>query len=264
MKDISIRERAMSKIKEFIKENLRYILFLLLVGLVGGIFTGIYTLEITDPALIEEAIAQLGGKEIYIVISAVQVVSYAVVFGIMGKLLANKLGLWRGSKLEAAPTIVAVISGLGAGAAMMALELLWFANASDVIKESYKTPPTASNLIASLIYGGIIEELMIRLFIMSLIALIIWRVFFKGSGSVPEKALVIANVISAIAFAAGHIPSTIISIGITPITLIRCFLLNGSAGLLFGWFYRKKGIQYAMVCHAFAHVAMKMIWVLVA
>ena len=59
MKAISIMVRTMSKIKEFIKENLRYILFLLLVGLVGGIFTGIYTLEITDPTLIEEAIAQL-------------------------------------------------------------------------------------------------------------------------------------------------------------------------------------------------------------
>lgn len=251
----------MSKIKDFVAKNYKYWIFLLLAGLVGGIFAGIYTLEITDPALIEEAIAQIGGKEIYIAVSTVQVISYALVCGIIGKLLAKKIGLWRELKLEAKPAVVAVISGLAVGIIMMALELLWFANVSDVIKESYKVLPTISNAIASLIYGGIIEELMIRLFLMSLLALVIWRIFFKGSESVPTKALVIANVVSAILFAAGHLPSTVISIGITPVILIRCFLLNGGAGLVFGFLYRKRGIQYAMIAHDFTHVAMKLIWI---
>ena len=264
MKAISIRARTMIKIKEFIKENLRYLLFLLITGLVGGIFAGIYTLEIADPALMAEALAQVGGKEIYIAISTVQVISYAVVFGIMGKLLAGKLGLWRELRFEGRSVVISALAGLAVGVAMMALELLWFVNLSDVIKESYKALPTASNVIASLIYGGIIEELMLRLFLMSLLALVIWRIFFKGSESAPTKALVIANVVSAILFAAGHLPSTVISIGITPAILIRCFLLNGGAGLVFGFLYQKRGIQYAMIAHAFAHVAMKVIWVLVA
>lgn len=254
----------MSKIKDFVAKNYKYWIFLLLAGLVGGIFAGIYTLEITDPALIEEAIAQVGGKDIYIVISTVQVISYALICGILGKLLANKLGLWRELRFEGRSVVISALAGLLVGVAMMALELLWFANVSDVIKESYKVLPTISNAIASLIYGGIIEELMIRLFLMSLLALVIWRIFFKGSESVPTKALVIANVVSAILFAAGHLPSTVISIGITPAILIRCFLLNGGAGLVFGYLYRKRGIQYAMIAHAFAHIAMKLIWVIFA
>ena len=254
----------MNKVKEFISKNVKYLIFLILVGIVGGIFAGIYTLEITDPTLLEEALAEIGSKEAFIVVYVVQIIGYALFCGIVGKILANKIGLWREVKLESKSTFVSVISGLGAGAAMMALELLWFANVSDVIKASYEVPPTISNFIASLVYGGIVEELMLRLFLMSLIALILWKVFFKSEEKIPAKALVIANVLSAILFAAGHIPATVMSIGITPVILIRCFLLNGGVGLIFGRLYRNRGIQYAMIAHAFAHVAMKLIWVLVA
>lgn len=37
---------------------------------------------------------------------------------------------------------------------------------------------TISNFIASVLYGGIIEEVMLRLFTMSLIVFLIWKVFF--------------------------------------------------------------------------------------
>ena len=205
-----------------------------------------------------------GNSQRLVAVYVIQIIGYALFCGIVGKILANKIGLWREVKLESKSTFVSVISGLGAGAAMMALELLWFANVSDVIKASYEVPPTISNFIASLVYGGIVEELMLRLFLMSLIALILWKVFFKSEEKIPAKALVIANVLSAILFAAGHIPATVMSIGITPVILIRCFLLNGGVGLIFGRLYRKRGIQYAMIAHAFAHVAMKLIWVLVA
>ena len=254
----------MNKVKEFIAKNIKYAIFLVLVGIVGGFFAGIYTFEITDPTLLEEALAEIGSKEAFIAVYVIQIIGYALFCGIVGKILASKIGLWRELKLEGKSTFVAIISGFGAGTAMMALELLWFANVSDVIKASYEVPPTISNFIASLIYGGVVEELMIRLFLMSLVAFILWKIFFKGEEQIPVKVIVIANVISALFFAAGHLPATAMSIGITPVILIRCFLLNGGAGLVFGRLYRKRGIQYAMIAHAFAHIAMKLIWLVIA
>ena len=141
----------MSKIKDFVAKNYKYWIFLLISGVVGGIFTGIYTLEITDPALIEEAIAQLGGKEIYIIISTVQVIYYALICGILGKFIAKKIGLWRELRFEGKSLVISALAGLLVGVAMMALELLWFVNVSDAVKESYKALPTVSNAIASLI-----------------------------------------------------------------------------------------------------------------
>lgn len=56
-----------------------------------------------------------------------------------------------------------------------------------------------------------------------------------------------ANIIAAFFFAAGHLPATITIFGkLTPLLLFRCFLLNGGFGLVFGWFYRRYGLIYAM------------------
>ncbi len=250
------------KIKNIVKNNYKYWLFLIAIGIIGGIFTGFYILEITDPAILEEALRQVGGEAVYVLISTVQVISYALIFGILGKAIAEKLGLWRELRFDGRSVTVAALSGLGVGAAMMALEFLWFVNLSEVIKESYNTKPTLINLLASLTYGGVIEELMIRLFLMSLIAIAVWKIFFRREDTAPAKAIVIANIVAAILFSAAHLPATAMSVGITPVILIRCFTLNGAAGLVFGRLYHTRGIQYAMIAHAFAHVAMKLIWLL--
>ena len=47
---------------------------------------------------------------------------------------------------------------------------------------------------------------------------------------------------------------------LTPLILVRCFLLNGGFGLVFGRLYRKYGIQYAMLSHALLHIVSKLIW----
>ena len=49
---------------------------------------------------------------------------------------------------------------------------------------------------------------------------------------------------------------------LTAPVLVRCFLLNGGFGLLFGWLYRKYGIQYAMLSHALLHIISKLVWAL--
>lgn len=253
------------KIKEFIKQSYKYWIVLVLIGIISGIPTAYYTLETTDSAIIEEALAQIGGSmAIFVLITVMQCMSYALVCGAIGKIVAEKLGLWKKINFDAKSTVISILSGIGAGAVIMAFDLLWFSNVSEAIKNSYQAKPTLVNLLASVTYGGIVEELMIRLFLMSLVALILWKLFFKTEASVPGKALVIANVISALLFAAGHLPSTMITIGITPVILLRCFLLNGGAGLVFGRLYRKRGIHYAMLAHIFAHVAMKLIWIIAA
>ena len=50
--------------------------------------------------------------------------------------------------------------------------------------------------------------------------------------------------------------------GNSPILIFRCFLLNGSFGLAFGWLYRKYGLRYAMIAHGGCHVVSKLIWIL--
>ena len=84
--------------KEMIKNNLKYILFLAICGLVGGYFTGIYTVQTLSPELLNETLTQVGNMEILYLITALQSLGYAVILGFLGKMLAKKIGLW--NKLE--------------------------------------------------------------------------------------------------------------------------------------------------------------------
>lgn len=69
-----------------------------------------------------------------------------------------------------------------------------------------------------------------------------------------------ANITAALLFAAGHLPATMAFFGrISPLILVRCFVLNGGFALIFGRFYRKYGIQYAMLAHFGLHLISKLI-----
>ena len=102
--------------------------------------------------------------------------------------------------------------------------------------------------------GGIIEEVMLRLFFMSLLVFVVSKIFYKNNSEIPGKVYSAANIISALLFAALHFPATIAMTSLTPVLIIRCFLLNGVLGLGFGYLYRKHGIGYAMITHGFAHL----------
>ena len=68
---------------------------------------------------------------------------------------------------------------------------------------------------------------------------------------------------AALLFAAGHLPPTMQMFGeITSMIMLRCFLLNGDGGLVFGYLYREYGIQYSMMAHAGAHIVWKIIWII--
>ena len=246
--------------KEYLKKNLCFIILLAVFGLVGGYFTSLYSLESLAPEMIEEAVAQLGSTDMLILVSTLQSLSYALVLGLVGKALAEKIGLWRSPRLEAGPVSSAVVVSLIVGVAIILPDLLFFNNFSDILRESYLTKPTLNYIIASLTYGGVIEEVMLRLFFMSLIAFIIMKLSKRSEPT--DAQIIVANFIAAVLFAAGHLPATITTLGISGMLIFRCFLLNGTAGLFFGRLYRKYGLLYSCLAHAGAHIVSKIIWLL--
>ena len=244
----------------FLKSNLKFIIFLLAFGLVGGYFTGLYSIEIATPEALEEIIQQAGSVDVVILITVVQSALYSVGLGLVGKFFSQKIGLWRELKFERGALISCGIVSLIGGAIFILADVLVFGNFSDVISESYAIKPTISYIIASIPYGGVVEEIMLRLFFMSLIAFVLRK--FSRKESIDEKQIIIANIIAAILFSLGHLPATAMTIGLTPMIVLRCFLMNGAFGLTFGYLYRKHGIQYSMLAHAGVHVVSKLIWII--
>lgn len=255
--------KVIEKIKDLFLRYYKTLIFFALAGIVGGFFVGLYLLD-SYPEEIRAQIYEQGINDVLLgVITAVQGAAYGVILGAIGILLGENLGIYKNeTTFERKPLVVTAIIATAGGLALILFDLLWFGRVSEVIMESYAAKPTAAFIIGAVIYGGVIEEVMLRLFMMTLIAFILHRLFGKGEAKPSTAVLITANVVSSLLFAAGHLPTTAILLGITPIILIRCFLLNGGIGALFGWLYHRYGLRYAMIAHAGAHVVSKLIWIL--
>ena len=246
--------------KDLIKNNWKYVLFLLIFGLIGGYFTTVYSVQSISQDVLDQALAEAGSIDLIIIVGTIQSVLYAVVLGIIGKMVAEKIGLWRKVAFNKKANIELLLVTFIGGAAFILLDYFWLADYSEAIRTSYLSKPTVEYVMASVTYGAVIEEVMLRLFLMSLSAIVLKKVLKKDT--INDNILVISNVIAALLFAAGHLPATSIMIGLTPMIIFRCFLLNGGFGLIFGRFYRRYGIHYAMLAHCGVHVVSKLIWIL--
>lgn len=246
------------------KKPLLFALCLLPIAAVAGIFSAIYQFDMLSEEYIAQAVEQYGSREAILALTTVQTVVYAFFCGFFGCFLAEKTGLWRPIRLERKKVLVTLGVSVVFGA-LLSLDSWTFGAVIDGLRESNAATVTASGIAASVLYGGIVEELMLRLFFLSLLAFLLWKLFFRkyAREEIPERVFVIANMLAAFLFAAGHLPATAATFGtLTPLLLLRCFLMNGAGGLVFGRLYRKYGIVYAMMSHALFHVVIKTVWFL--
>ena len=249
--------------KAFIHKYWKTLLFFAVVGLVGGFFTGIYMLDSYPAQMQQEILAQGLTATTLGLVSAMQSAGYGIVLGAAGIFLGKKTGLWKDeTALAKKPLMRTLVVSVVGGLALILPDLLFFGKYVPMIMDSYAVKPTVPYILAAVLYGGVIEEVMMRLFFLSGIAFVLHKIFGKKNEMPTTGILISANVIAAILFAAGHLPATAATMGITPMILFRCFLLNGGFGLLFGWLYRKYGLRYAMLAHGGCHVVSKLIWIL--
>ncbi len=106
-------------------------------------------------------------------------------------------------------------------------------------------------LISGVIYGGIIEEILLRLLVMSLFVMILWKLFAKekSSSNIPNWIYMTAIFFAAALFAELHLPFTAQSIGLSVPIIIRAFVLNGIGGI---------GLAYSMASHGMTHIFMQL------
>ncbi|MGN0268323.1 MAG: type II CAAX prenyl endopeptidase Rce1 family protein [Lachnospiraceae bacterium] len=251
--------------KERMMKALRMALCILPIALFGGFFTGIYTYEHYNVETREMILQQLGSYEALLAVATIQSTMYAIFACVIGYLLADSLGLVRpfGFQKSILKKTVPMITLFGI---LFACDYFVFGRLIPEVAADYERGVSPAYFLCSLTYGGVIEEVLIRWFFMSLIAWIIWKIFAGkyGKKEIPAWVFITANILAAVVFAAGHLPTSIsIYGGLTPVIVFRCFLLNGCFALLFGRYYRKYGIQYAMLGHFGIHLVSKTILLLV-
>ena len=124
-------------------------------------------------------------------------------------------------------------------------------------------PPFPTSLAASAA-AGIGEELIFRLFFISFGVWLISYVLLKGKWQ--NQIFWIVAVLSALAFALGHLPSMMLlldfkTVGeIPPALMSEIILLNGVLSLFAAYYFRKFGFLAAVGIHFWADVVWHVIW----
>jgi membrane protease YdiL (CAAX protease family) len=101
---------------------------------------------------------------------------------------------------------------------------------------------------SSAFYGGIVEETIVRWGLLSTLVVLLQRVGAR-------QPFWPANVVAALVFGVLHLPSVVL-IGIALTTGVYAHVLFGNAiaGAVFGWIFRRRGLEGAMVAHGVADV----------
>jgi hypothetical protein len=98
-------------------------------------------------------------------------------------------------------------------------------------------------------YGGIDEEILTRLFLLTFLAWLGVRIFQRQKARLSSATFWVANMIVAILFGLGHLPAASMVMHITPTVVVLALVLNGVAAISFGYLYWKRGLEAAMIAH---------------
>ena len=143
-----------------------------------------------------------------------------------------------------------VLLGIAVAVAIYVLDFLFtFIGARISTHGNYA--PVWQTLLAAF-YGGITEEILMRLFLMSFFVWFSIKFFRQNK---PSKVGIIFSIfLAAIIFGLGHLPITASLTNITPLIIGRAVVLNGIGGIVFGWLFWKKGLESAMISHFTADI----------
>jgi hypothetical protein len=112
----------------------------------------------------------------------------------------------------------------------------------EALSKSDANMPVWKRLLASF-YGGIDEEILMRLFLVSGLVWILGR-FWQNNNGMPANGAYW----TAILLATRNITP------LTPMLIVRAITLNGVAGIGFGWLYWQYGLEAAMLSHFSADI----------
>lgn len=149
---------------------------------------------------------------------------------------------------------LSMLLGVITGAAIIFIDWI-FSHALGSFETS--APPAWQGFLASF-YGGIVEEIIMRLFLLSFL-LWIFTKLTKLKKYTPVQGWV-AILLVALAFGAGHLPAMSTITALTPPVIARVFVLNGLGGVVFGWLYLRRGLLAAMLAHFMTDIVLHVIF----
>jgi len=186
----------------------------------------------------------------------------------LGLLLTHRIGFkfplvraWAsGERAPAAGRVLVVglLSGVAVGVLVLALEMVVFFPHLPPPLQALDAGSVAlwKRLLVGLFYGGIVEELFFRFFLLSLFVWLLGFVWRSPDGRPSAAAFWTANLLAALLFALGHLPGTSAVAPLTALLVTRALVLNGLVGMTCGYLFWRRGLEAAM----FVHMGFHLVW----
>lgn len=187
------------------------------------------------------------------------------VFALIGAAVAHRVRLQ--SRLAGDPGAnlaprLALLVGLALAAILASIDAALAGLLGDewrrVVEQAKATPPLPA-LLTGILYGGLAEEVMMRWGVMSLVAWALWSARQRQAPTTARPTTTVmwtAVILSALAFAAGHLPALAQSATLTGPLVARTLFLNALAGTAYGWLFWSRGLECAMLAHAATHMGL--------
>ena len=163
-----------------------------------------------------------------------------------------------GISLSTPRAMVAAVGGFVIGLMGLGLDMLWQPFLPTPHQLSLPQVAPWKSLLASF-YGGITEELLVRLFLMTLITWLMWKVFARRAGQPAPAIFWGAIIVSAVLFGLAHLPAAALIWPLTTMVILRTVLLNALISLPFGFIFWRWGLEYAMLAHFCTDIALHLI-----
>ncbi len=252
--------------------NWKVFFILLVAAVISTLLVLPYVLEVQSSAI---DLTKLG-IPIPLLIT-LQTVQTAIIFAIaifVGLFFAGRVGLatpildsiTRGESVsdEARAVLpLSIILGVVATLFLLSLEIFYFqpammkelGDSAAALNLQTSQPAAWKGFLASF-YGGIAEEIQLRLFVMSLLAWLGKFISKTPEGKPTGIIFWIANILAAVLFGLGHLPTTALLVPLTTLVVTRAIVLNGLIGIVCGWLYWKRGLESAMIAHFSADIVL--------
>ena len=231
---------------------------LLIASLLGAAAALPFVLEVFRPLIQNSPPLPISLPLLVIVGVAQNILILGVVIGV-GLLLARKMGLgapllesWlyhEDSPVRARDSLKSgALVGIAVGIFVVIIILAVAPHMPDLPFVRAARAPIWKRVLVCF-YGGIDEEVLTRLFLLTLFAWLGRRIFQKQNARLLPATFWIANVVVAVLFGLGHLPAASRVMQITPEVVFVALALNGVAAVSFGYLYWKRGLESAMIAH---------------
>lgn len=247
--------------------NWKIFAILLVAGLLGVVAILPYMIDLLGSSIIGHAPVPDIPLPLVVTLALLQngVLLTAAIF--IGMILSERIGLrmpliraWATGEHPLNPKAIVLpgmLVGAAVGVVLVAMEALFFLRHLPEAMHPFFEISLWKRLLASVLYGGITEELVMRLFLLSLVAWLLGRWWKTTEGMPTPGAFWGAIILVAVLFGLGHLPATLAITPLTQVLVVRALVLNGVAGVAFGYLYWRHGLEAAMLGHMSAHLVMQ-------